>query len=82
VAASAYVFGSVPEGRAHRQSDVDVALLLVRTAHPSPSDRFDARLRLSARLADRLDRPVDVDILNDVAPGLGRHVVTRGSGGS
>ena len=78
-AASAYVFGSVAEGRAHRQSDVDLALLLVRAAHPSASDRFDARLRLSARLADRLGRPVDVVILNDAAPGLGRHIVTRGS---
>ena len=78
-AAAAYVFGSVAEGRAHRQSDVDVALLLVRGAHPSASDRFEARLRLSARLADRLGRPVDVVILNDVAPGLGRHVVTQGS---
>ena len=78
-AASAYVFGSVAEGRAHRQSDVDVALLLVRAAHPSASDRFDARLRLSARLADRLGHPVDVVILNDAAPGLGRHIVTRGS---
>lgn len=76
--ASAYVFGSVAEGRAHRQSDVDVALLLVRDAAPTAADRFDARLRLSARLRDRLGCPVDVVILNDVAPGLGRHVVTRG----
>jgi predicted nucleotidyltransferase len=78
-AASAYVFGSVAEGRTHRQSDVDVALLLVRAAHPRATDRFEARLRLSARLAGRLRRPVDVVILNDVAPGLGRHVVSRGA---
>jgi predicted nucleotidyltransferase len=78
-AASAYVFGSVAEGRTHRQSDVDVALLLVRAAHPRATDRFEARLRLSARLAGRLGRPVDVVILNDVAPGLGRHVVSRGA---
>lgn len=76
--ASGYVFGSVAEGRAHRQSDVDVAVLLVRDAHPSPADRFDARLRLSSRLRDRLGRPVDVVILNDVGPGLGRHVASRG----
>lgn len=75
---SGYVFGSVAEGRAHRQSDVDVAVLLVRDAHPGPADRFDARLRLSARLRDRLGRPVDVVVLNDVGPGLGRHVVSRG----
>jgi predicted nucleotidyltransferase len=75
---SAYVFGSVAEGRAHRESDVDVAVLLVRGAHPNAADRFDARLRLSARLGARLGRPADVVILNDVAPGLGRHIVSRG----
>ena len=76
--ASAYVFGSLAEGRAHRESDVDVGVLLVRDAHPAPADRFDARLRLSARLHGRLGRPVDVVVLNDVAPGLGRHVTSRG----
>ena len=76
--ASAYVFGSVAEGRAHRESDVDVAVLLVRGAHPSASDRFDARLRLTSRLGDRLSRSVDVVILNDVPPGLGRRIATQG----
>jgi predicted nucleotidyltransferase len=76
--ASAYLFGSVAEGRVHRESDVDVALLLPREALPSAAERFDARLRLSARLHARLGRPVDVVVLNDAAPGLGRHVVTRG----
>jgi predicted nucleotidyltransferase len=76
--ASAYVFGSVAEGRAHRESDVDAAVLLVRGAHPSASDRFDARLRLTTRLGDRLRRPVDLVILNDVPPGLGRRIVTHG----
>jgi predicted nucleotidyltransferase len=76
--ASAYVFGSVAEGRTHRESDVDVALLLVRGSHPSAADRFDARLRLASRLGARLRRTVDVVILNDAAPGLGRRVVGRG----
>jgi len=76
--ASAYVFGSVAEGRAHRESDVDVALLLARDRHPSAAERFEARLRLSTRLRARLGRPVDVVILNDATPGLGRHVVHHG----
>lgn len=76
--ASAYLFGSVAERRTHRESDVDVAVLLVREAHRSPAERFDARLRLTSRLAARLKRPVDVVVLNDAPPGLGRHVATRG----
>jgi predicted nucleotidyltransferase len=78
LAASAYVFGSVAEGRAHRQSDIDVAVLLGRGTHPTPADRFDAGLRLSARLNGRLRRPVDVVILNDASPGLGRRIVSLG----
>jgi predicted nucleotidyltransferase len=76
--ASAYLFGGVAEGRAHRESDVDLGVLLLRDAHPDPADRFEARLRLSARLRGRLGCPVDVVVLNDVAPGFGRHVTTRG----
>jgi predicted nucleotidyltransferase len=76
---SAYVFGSVAEGRAHRESDVDVAVLLARDALPTAAERFEVRLRLSSLLSARLERTVDLVVLNDVPPGLGRHVVTRGT---
>jgi predicted nucleotidyltransferase len=52
---SAYLFGSHAEGRAHRESDVDVAVL--------------AELRRNL---------VDVVVLNDAPPGLGRRIVTAG----
>ena len=76
--ASAYLFGSVAEERAHRESDVDVGILLQHQRMPAAADRFEARLRLSAKLTAALHRPADVVILNDVPPGLGRRVVTRG----
>jgi predicted nucleotidyltransferase len=76
---SAYLFGSHAEGRAHRESDVDVAILLDRNRLPSVRDRFEAGLRLSSHLQSALaTRGVDLVVLNDAPPGLGRHVVSRG----
>lgn len=74
-----YLFGSHAEGRSHRESDVDVGVLLDRTRHPSPAARFQRRLELIVDLIGLLgtDR-VDVIVLNDAPPELGRHVVTRG----
>ncbi|MEX0890594.1 MAG: nucleotidyltransferase domain-containing protein [Gemmatimonadota bacterium] len=76
---SAYLFGSHAEGRSHRESDVDVGVLLDRGRYPLAADRFDVRVRLGAELVDVLDRnDVDVVILNDAPPELGRAVVVRG----
>ena len=51
---SAYLFGSHAAGRAHRESDVDVAVLLAWTTHPTARDRFEVRVRLGADLAAAL----------------------------
>lgn len=76
---SVYLFGSHVEHRAHRESDVDVGVLLDRAAFPSDAARFDERVRLSAQLGAELGAPlVDVVVLNDVPPGLASRVVTRG----
>ena len=76
---SAYLFGSLAEGREHRESDVDVGVLLRRNLHPAPEDRFRLRLRLSSSLTSVLGgRPADVVILNDAPPGLARRIVTEG----
>ena len=75
---SAYLFGSMANGRAHRESDVDVGLLLDRRAYRTPGDRFEARLRLSGRLGAAVARDVDLVILNDAPPQLARHILTRG----
>jgi predicted nucleotidyltransferase len=76
---SAYLFGSHAEGRAHRESDVDVGVLLAWDVHSTAATRFDERLRLTALLAaaHRTDR-IDVVVLNDAPPTLGRRIVTSG----
>jgi len=76
--AAVYLFGSVAEGRAHRESDVDLGVLLAWGAHPSPAQRFDAGIRLAGAVQAGLGRSVDVVVLNDAPPLLGRRVVTQG----
>ena len=74
---SAYLFGSHAEHRAHRESDVDIGVLLDRDAHPSPEARFTERVRLSAWLMAELQAgAVDVVVLNDSPPGLASRIVT------
>lgn len=77
---SAYLFGSHARGSAHRQSDIDVGVLLSREVFPSAKGRFDQRVRLSAELVDALDHnEVDVVVLNDAPPLFARNVVTAGT---
>src|SRR5215212_3401720 len=77
--ASVYLFGSHAEGRAHRESDVDLAVLLEWDRHPTDRDRFEARVLLSAELISVLHcNEVDVVILNDVPPLFGRRIVYEG----
>ena len=76
---AAYLFGSHAHQRAHRESDVDLAVLLDHEAFPDPKARFAARLRLSASLIGVLhENEIDLVVLNDVPPGLARAVVLDG----
>jgi predicted nucleotidyltransferase len=75
---SAYLFGSHARGRPHRDSDVDVAVLLDRAALPTARERFDERVRLAGALGAGPAHPTDVVVLNDVPPQLGRRIVTEG----
>lgn len=78
---SAYLFGSHAAGRAHRESDIDVAVLLDWQRHPTRQERFAARLRLIGELAHALrtreDR-LDLVLLNDLPPLFGRSIVWDG----
>lgn len=77
--AAAWIFGSHAEGRAHRDSDVDVGVLLRRDRLPSAEGRFTEGVRLAAWLIAELRQPlVDLVVLDDAPPGLGAHVATRG----
>jgi uncharacterized protein YutE (UPF0331/DUF86 family)/predicted nucleotidyltransferase len=72
------LFGSHATGRAHRQSDVDVGVLLDWNQYPDAASRFDARVVLATDLPALLGSSADVVILNDAPPGLGRAIVTAG----
>lgn len=76
---SVYLFGSHAEGRAHRESDVDVGVLLDRGRYPTARDRFEEGVRIAAWLGAELRHPaVDLVVLNDAPPTLGARIVTEG----
>lgn len=77
--ASAYLFGSHAERRAHDESDVDVGVLLQWERHPTPRDRCEMRVRLGTDLIAVVDHnEVDVVILNDAPALLGRKIIYDG----
>lgn len=74
-----FLFGSHAEGRAHRESDVDVGVLLDRRICPDAADRFEKRIGLTTELIAALHQnDVDLVILNDAPPLLARRIVLRG----
>jgi predicted nucleotidyltransferase len=76
---SVYLFGSHAEGRAHRESDIDLGMLLDWQRYPTRVERFDARVRLGSELIHILrHNEVDLVILNETPPLFGRRVVTEG----
>ncbi len=76
---SAYLFGSHAEGRAHRESDVDVAVLLSWKHHPTARDRFEARVSLGSELIAVLHHnEVDLVVLNDLPPLFARRILWEG----
>lgn len=76
--AALYLFGSHARGTIHTDSDIDIAALLDPAVHPNRASRARARLDLLARFADRLGAPVDLLILNDAPPLIGRAAVIEG----
>jgi hypothetical protein len=74
---AAYIFGSVAQGRARPDSDIDVAVLL---GHHLPDARaLRYRLTLAGDLGAALHRnDVQLIILNDAPPLLAQRVLSRG----
>jgi predicted nucleotidyltransferase len=75
---SAYLFGSAAAGLLHRESDLDLAVLLDRAMYPTPRDRFERRLQLASALQQATRRAIDLVVLNDVPPPLARRIMTDG----
>jgi predicted nucleotidyltransferase len=74
---SAYIFGSRIEGREHRESDIDLAVLL--SPRLSPEERFEMRLRLTSELIAALHyNEIDVVLLNEAPPLFARRIVLEG----
>jgi predicted nucleotidyltransferase len=74
-----YLFGSHAEGRAHRDSDVDVAVLVDRAQRPTERDRFDLRVELTSELIAALHcNDVDLVVLDDAPPLFARRVALEG----
>jgi uncharacterized protein len=77
--ASAYLFGSHAEGRAHRESDIDVAVLLPWELYPTAKERFELRVSVGSELIAELKHDeVDLVILNDLPPLLARRILWEG----
>lgn len=74
-----YVHGSHANGRSHRESDVDVGVLLRHAHFPTARERFEAGLRLHADLQPLLGGvPLDLVVLNDAPPGLAAAIAAGG----
>jgi len=71
-----YVFGSVAQGRARPQSDVDIAVLLA--ADLDEETRFDRRLRLGGEVERIIGCLTDLVVLNDAPPLLQHQVLKHG----
>jgi predicted nucleotidyltransferase len=76
---SAYLFGSHAERRAHRESDIDVAVLLSWERYPTSKERFDFRVSVGSELISALKHnEVDLVILNDLPPLFARRILWEG----
>jgi predicted nucleotidyltransferase len=76
---SVYFFGSRAEGREHRESDLDLGILLDRSLAQTRSERFDIAVRLASQFqADTGTGAVDLVVLNDAPPLFARRIVTEG----
>ena len=78
---SAYLFGSHAAGRAHRESDVDVGVLV--SWKLDRGQRFEERVRLAGALPGKVGgRPVDGVVLNDAPRTLADAPAQAGSPGA
>ncbi|WP_406660235.1 nucleotidyltransferase domain-containing protein [Methanolobus sp. ZRKC3] len=69
-----YLFGSVAEGRANAQSDIDIGIYLSEIL--SKTERFQRRIELISRLTTFLkNNSVDLLVINDTSPVLSFEII-------
>lgn len=74
---SAFLFGSHAAGRAHRESDIDIAVLL--RPELDEKRRFEIRVQLTTELIAVLHHnEIDLVVLNDLPPLFARSIVLDG----
>ena len=74
---SAFLFGSHAAGRAHRESDIDIAVLL--RPEFDEKRRFEIRVQLTTELIAVLHHnEIDLVVLNDLPPLFARSIVLDG----
>lgn len=71
----AYLFGSFSAGKAKKNSDVDVAVML--SSKLTQKQRFDLRLELMGVLSKALKKPLDVVILNNISSIFLKYVIIQ-----
>jgi uncharacterized protein len=77
---AAYLHGSTARGMRHKESDVDIGVLIDTEAYPDGKQRSELRIRLASDLIAALGiNEVDVVVLNDVPPGLAAGIVLDGT---
>jgi len=69
-----YLYGSIVTGRIHSESDIDVGILFYYDQTLPPLEMFE----LQTKLAELLDRDVDLVCLNDVSIILRKQVISKG----
>jgi predicted nucleotidyltransferase len=71
-----YLFGSAARQQAHRQSDIDLAVLF--TAATTAELRFQQAIELGGRLETKVGRPLDLVVLNSAPVFLQARVLQTG----
>ncbi len=74
---ASYLFGSQATGKANKFSDIDIAVLFDSSV--DSKDYTDKQLTLMSRLSLRIDREVDVVVLNHASAFLKYQVLKEGA---
>jgi uncharacterized protein len=76
---AAYMFGSHARGRAHRESDLDVAVLLTHGVYRAMSAPGEFRVSLiSDLIAATHDNSIDLVLMNQAPPPLNKAILDEG----